>query len=815
MVHPVLVDHAQHHHALELAHDGGGERLLLGVVEFFRGLDQTVGKLLLRKTGECARVHRAAREIHALAGTERLGGGLRRHLAVLAQRDGDVVFDARADKAEDGALDIKPVEHLLALTVDDLALLVHHVVVLEHGLARLEVAGLDARLRVFDGAREHLRVDGHVLGHVEAVHQIRDAFAAEQAHQVVVEGEVEARLAGVALTAGAAAKLVVDAAGVVALRADDEKAARLADLFSLAADLLAVFGEGIREHLPRVQDLLIVGVGVAGRLGDQLVAHARLAQVVAREVFRVAAEHDIGAAARHVRRHGDGAELARLRDDLGLLFVVLRVEQVVLDALALEEVRELFVLFDGHRADKHRLTLGVTFLDLLDDGAVLGVLGLIHDVGIVDARERAVGRDLDDVEVVDCAELLLLGQRRAGHAGELFVEAEVVLERDGGERFALARDGDALLGLDGLVQPLAVAAAEHEAARELVDNDDLAVLDDVVDVALHDAVRFERLVDVVRDGRVLGVGEVFEVKILLDLLHAARGQRRGLGLFIDDVVGLLVDVLLLLLVGLRDDLLAEARDEAFGAGIHLRGLLAHAGDDERRARLVDEDGVHLVDDDEGVPALHELVFKDCHVVAQVVEAHLVVRAVGDIRGVGLAALFAIEVVDDQSDGEAEEAVDLAHPLAVALGEVIVDRDDVHALARERVEVRREHGDKRLALAGLHFGDAPLMEHDAADELHAVGVEPDDAPRRLTDGRERLGQDVVERFAVLKALLELRRFGLKLRVAHRGVLVRHRLDLVGDGVDALELALAVGAEYFGEKPHGVELPFGVIHKRIPI
>ena len=45
-----------------------------------------------------------------------------------------------------------------------------------------------------------------------------------------------------------------------------------------------------------------------------------------------------------------------------------------------------------------------------------------------------------------------------------------------------------LLGLDGLMQTLGVAAAEHETAGELVDDDDLAVLDDVVDVALHDAV---------------------------------------------------------------------------------------------------------------------------------------------------------------------------------------------------------------------------------------------------------------------------------------------------------------------------------------
>ena len=37
----------------------------------------------------------------------------------------------------------------------------------------------------------------------------------------------------------------------------------------------------------------------------------------------------------------------------------------------------------------------------------------------------------------------------------------------------LVGDGDALLGLDGLMQALVVAAAEHQAAGELVHDDDL------------------------------------------------------------------------------------------------------------------------------------------------------------------------------------------------------------------------------------------------------------------------------------------------------------------------------------------------------
>ena len=67
--------------------------------------------------------------------------------------------------------------------------------------------------------------------------------------------------------------------------------------------------------------------------------------------------------------------------------------------------------------------------------------------------------------------------------------------------------------------------------------------------------------------------------------------------------------------------------------------------------LIDQNGVDLVDDGEGMSALDELACVDGHVIAQVVKAHFVIHAVGDVCGVGLAALLAREVVDDQADRE--------------------------------------------------------------------------------------------------------------------------------------------------------------------
>ena len=110
----------------------------------------------------------------------------------------------------------------------------------------------------------------------------------------------------------------------MALGADDEQTAGLAHAVGLARDLGLVPGERFGEQRAGVEDLLIVGLGVAGRLGDELVAETRLAQIGLCHVLGVAAEHDIGTTAGHVRRDRDCAELTGLRDDLGFLFVVLR-----------------------------------------------------------------------------------------------------------------------------------------------------------------------------------------------------------------------------------------------------------------------------------------------------------------------------------------------------------------------------------------------------------------------------------------------------------------------------------------------------------
>ena len=179
----------------------------------------------------------------------------------------------------------------------------------------------------------------------EAVEDPVDPVAGEQAHQVVLGREVEARLAGIALAAGAAAQLVVDPARLVALGAEDVQAAGLHHLLAVALDLRPRSRAASRPTPCRTR---------ACRARCPALAQRQLG-----EVLGVAAELDVHAAAGHVGGDRDRAGAARLGDGLALALGVLGlgVEHRVLDALLVQLPGQQLGDLDRDRAHEHRLAL--------------------------------------------------------------------------------------------------------------------------------------------------------------------------------------------------------------------------------------------------------------------------------------------------------------------------------------------------------------------------------------------------------------------------------------------------------------------------
>lgn len=443
---------------------------------------------------------------------------------------------------------------------------------------------------------------------------------------------------------------------------------------------------------------------------------------------------------------------------------------------------------DTGGTDQNRLTLLVPLDDVVDDGTELGFLALVDEVAVVHTHHRAVGGNGDDTERVRLVQLGRLGLGGTGHAGELVVQTEVVLQRDRGEGLVLGLDLHLLLGLDGLVHALVVAAPHQDAAGELVDDDDVAVSDDVVLVALVELLRLDGVVQVAHQRRVGGLVQVVDAQLVLDELDARLVHtHRAL---LD--VHLVVDVLL------------HHGGDAGELRVPLRRRVRGARDDQRGTGLVDEDRVHLVHHGEVVSALDQVVQRVRHVVAEVVETELVVGAVRDVGRVGGTPLGGRHAREDHVHAQSEEAVNAAHPLRVTLGQVVVDRDDVDAVTGQRVQVRREDAGEGLALTGLHLGDVAEVQRGAAHDLDvevALGQHP---LGRLAGDRERLGQQFVEALAVLVPLREL--VGLRTQFGVRqGLDVRRQgRHVVGDVLQPLDHATFTDTEQLGQRQrrHGL-------------
>ncbi len=518
-----------------------------------------------------------------------------------------------------------------------------------------------------------------------------------------------------------------------------------------------------------------------------------LQHLVAGEAFRIAAEDDVDPATSHVGGDGDRVEPTRLGDDRRLPGVLLGVEHLVGDAPVLELARQVLALLHAHGADQDRLPGLVALGDVVDDGVELGDLALVDQVGLVGAHHRLVGGDGDHAEAIGVHQLGRLGGSRTGHPGELVVHPEVVLEGDRGEGLVLFLDLHALFGLDGLVDALGPATPLEDAAGELVDDLHLAALDDVVLVPLVELLRLQRDLHLVDEVLLDLVVEVLDAERRLDLVDACFER--------DDDALVLLDLVI-------DVTLQRAHDRG-EAVVELGRIGDPAGDDQRRAGLVDEDRVDLVDDRVVVAALGLVLEPARHVVAEVVEAELVVRPVGDVGGV-LDALLGrgrLEPGDDEPDLETQEPVDATHPFGVEPGQIVVDGDEVHALAAETVEVRRKGRDEGLALPRLHLGDPPEVKRSTTHQLHVEVALTDDADGGLAHHRERLDQQVVELGPVLETLAELGGLAPQDVVGQLLELGLERVDLGDHPMERLELLAFAGAEDAVEDAHAGFEPTG--------
>ncbi len=351
---------------------------------------------------------------------------------------------------------------IVAIAIDHLALLVHHIVELQRPLAREIVPLFDPLLRRLDAPVQPWMLQLLPLFQPKALHDFRHPVRrAEIAHQVILEAYIKARCARVALPRAAPPELPVNP--------------------------------------PRLVPLGSHHIEPAG------LVHAR-------------AQFDVCAAARHVRGNSHASRLACPLHDLGLLRVEFRVEHAVWNFLPLQHPAQHFGGLDAGRSHQHRLAAGVRVFDLGNHRVVFFAPRLVDEIVVVLANARLVGGDDRHVQLVDVVKFVRFGFGGARHARQLEVEPEIILDGDRRHRLRLPVNLNAFLRLDGLMKAVAPAAPGHLAPGELIDDDDFVIFDHVFDVFFKQAIRPQQLRDVM-NALSLPVHVLLRLFLLIDLLR--------------------------------------------------------------------------------------------------------------------------------------------------------------------------------------------------------------------------------------------------------------------------------------------------------
>ncbi len=147
-----------------------------------------------------------------------------------------------------------------------------------------------------------------------------------------------------------------------------------------------------------------------------------------------------------------------------------------------------FGLVDGSSADQDGPPLLVQFQDFVGDRVPFGIGRTENPRGQPPPLDGLVRRNGDHSHLVDLAELAGRSASRAGHARQIAVTEEQVLDGNAGGLPGRNCDFDLLLGLDRLVNPIPPLAAFRQPSGELVDDHDFPVADDVLPIQVVIAV---------------------------------------------------------------------------------------------------------------------------------------------------------------------------------------------------------------------------------------------------------------------------------------------------------------------------------------
>ena len=265
------------------------------------------------------------------------------------------------------------------------------------------------------------------------------------------------------------------------------------------------------------------------------------------------------------------------------------------------------------------------------------------------------------------------------------------------------------------MQTIRPATTLHGTAGVLIDDDNFAIFNDVVNVT-----RKQHVCAQCR-GNVMHQHNVSRRVQRLAFFHDARFNQH---LFNQDqttfgqvnlTAFLINGEVTFALEGIRVFffLTDQLRNKLVHADVHLGAVFCRTRDDQRRTRFIDQNGVNLIHQRIVQFALNTFFRAKRHVVAQVVKTVFVVSTVGDIGGVSGAFCRCSHTRQVDAHRQAEEFEQWTVVFGVTLGQVVVHGNNVHAFAAQRIQISRQGCGQGFTFTSTHFCDTAVIQNHTA------------------------------------------------------------------------------------------------------
>ena len=217
------------------------------------------------------------------------------------------------------------------------------------------------------------------------------------------------------------------------------------------------------------------------------------------------------------------------------------------------------------------------------------------------------------------------------------------MKRNRGQRLVFRLNGNAFFGFQCLMQAVGKTPPFHHATGKFINDNDLSGLaraaHNIIAVFLKQNMGAQSVGDMMHKADILNVVNraallqkaVFDQQ-LFHMLIAVISQIDGFGFLVQLII-----------------FRRQERQHFINADIEVGAVFKRAGDNQRRARLINQNTVNLIDNGEAVAALAHFCARIFHIVAQIIKAQLIIGGIGDVGRISDFTRLIIHIMHNATD----------------------------------------------------------------------------------------------------------------------------------------------------------------------